>query len=64
MEVVIDGLDRIADAARFLGLSVSTIYGLMARGELPFVLLGRSRRIPHRSVVELAAKNLVTRAES
>jgi excisionase family DNA binding protein len=58
-ELVVDGLDRVSDAARFLGVSQSAIYGMMTAGVLPYVLLGKSRRIPHRAVVDLAARNLV-----
>jgi excisionase family DNA binding protein len=54
----------VADVARFLRLSQSTVYDLMARGLLPYVKIGKSRRIPHRAVVELAAQNLVTRDPS
>jgi excisionase family DNA binding protein len=61
-DLVLDGLDRVGEVARFLKLSVSTVYGLMDRGELPFVKLGKSRRIPHRAVVELAATRLVYRS--
>jgi excisionase family DNA binding protein len=61
-DLVLDGLDRVGEAARFLKLSVSTIYGLMDRGDLPYVKLGKSRRIPHRAVVELAAARLVCRS--
>jgi excisionase family DNA binding protein len=60
-DLVQDGLDRVSDVARFLRLSQSSIYGLMERGELPYVKLGKSRRVPHRAVVEFAARNVVTR---
>jgi excisionase family DNA binding protein len=49
----------VKDAARFLHISVAGLYAMMGRGELPFVKLGRSRRIPHRALVELAARNLI-----
>jgi excisionase family DNA binding protein len=61
MELVLDGLDRVGEVARFLKLSVSTIYGFMDRGELPYVKIGKARRIPHKAVVELAANGLVSR---
>jgi excisionase family DNA binding protein len=60
-ELVLDGLDRVGEVARFLKLSVSTVYGFMDRGELPYVKFGKARRIPHRAVVELAAASLVSR---
>jgi excisionase family DNA binding protein len=62
-EIVRDGLDRVADVCRFLRLSQSTVYGMMERGDLPYVKIGKSRRIPHRAVVELAASNLVSRPD-
>jgi excisionase family DNA binding protein len=57
--LVRDGLDRVADVARFLKLSRSTVYHLMDTGVLPSVKIGRSRRIPHRAVLELANRHLV-----
>ena len=56
--LVEDGLVTVAEAAAFLRLSRSNLYTLMERGELPFVKLGRSRRIPRRALVELAARGL------
>ena len=57
-DVVADGLLTVLEAAEFLRLSRSAIYLLMDRGELAFVKLGRSRRIPRRAVVALAARGL------
>ena len=53
-----DGLLTVRKAAEFLSISRSTLYGLMDNGELQFVKLGRSRRVPRRAVVELAAREL------
>ena len=53
--LVSDGLMRVQDAALFLGLSRSSVYKLMERGELLWVKLGRARRIPRRAVIGLAA---------
>ncbi|MBL8796596.1 MAG: helix-turn-helix domain-containing protein [Planctomycetia bacterium] len=58
-DLVRDGLDRVRDACTFLGLSQAMVYKLMDSGMLPFVKLGRSRRIPHKALIELAARNLV-----
>lgn len=58
-DLVTEGLQRISDAARFLGVSRSLIYRLINSGVLPSVRIGRSRRIPIRAVHELAATNLV-----
>ena len=53
--LVSDGLMRVQEAALFLGLSRAAVYQLMERGEMPWVKLGRARRIPRRAVVGLAA---------
>jgi excisionase family DNA binding protein len=57
-ELVSGGLQRISEAARFLGVSRSLVYQLINSGVLPTVRIGRSRRIPIRAVHELAATNL------
>ena len=57
-ELVADGLLTVSDAAGFLKVSRSRVYELMDRGELAFAKIGRSRRIPRRAVVELAARSL------
>ncbi len=57
-ELVADGLFTVAEAASFLRVGRSSLYVLMDRGELPFVKIGRSRRIPRRAVIALAASGL------
>jgi excisionase family DNA binding protein len=57
-QLLADGLERVRDSARFLSVSVSQVYALMQRGELPFVKIGKSRRIPRRALVEFAKRNL------
>jgi excisionase family DNA binding protein len=56
--LVHDGLNRIDEAAEFLGLSRSQIYALMEAQELVYVKIGRSRRIPRRALIEFAARCL------
>ena len=56
--LVADGLLTVREAAAFLGISRSSLYVLMDRGELPFAKIGRSRRVPRRAVIELAAREL------
>jgi len=58
--LVEDGLDRVRDEAQFLGVSVSQMYVLMNRGELLFVKIGKSRRIPRRALVEFAKMHLIS----
>ena len=56
--LIADGLMTIPEAADFLRLSRGMIYKLMEQGRLPFVKLGRTRRVPRRAVVDLAAQAL------
>jgi excisionase family DNA binding protein len=56
--LVADGLWTIPEAADFLRISRSRLYDLMNSGELAFVKLGRSRRLPRRAVVDLATRGL------
>jgi len=39
-------LVRVEEAARILSLGRSTVYELMASGELPSITIGTARRIP------------------
>ncbi len=57
-ELVADGLFTVAEAASLLRLCRSNLYSLMDRGELAYSKLGRSRRIPRRAVMALAARGL------
>jgi excisionase family DNA binding protein len=57
--IVADGLDTVEEARAFLRVSRSTIYSMMGSGTLRYVRLGRSRRIPHRCLIELAKGGLV-----
>jgi excisionase family DNA binding protein len=51
------GLLNVADAMEFLSVSRSKLYMLMRSGELPFVKLGKSRRVPMAALVKLIARN-------
>jgi excisionase family DNA binding protein len=57
-ELISGGLQRISDAARFLGVSRSLVYRLINTGVIPTVRIGRSRRIPILAVREFAKTNL------
>jgi excisionase family DNA binding protein len=50
-----DRLVTVDEAAHLLGLGRTSIYELMASGDLPFVKIGRARRIPSRAVTQLTA---------
>ena len=56
--LVADGLLTVRECAEFLHLSRSKVYELMDTGILCYAKLGRSRRIPRRAVIELAAREL------
>ena len=53
--VVAEGLLSVPEAMRFLSISRTTLYDLMDAGKLVYSKIGRSRRIPRRALVELAA---------
>jgi excisionase family DNA binding protein len=57
-ELLGHGLMTVAEAAEFLSLGRTTLYGLMDAGRLPYVKIGRARRIPRAALVRLAAENL------
>lgn len=57
-EIVADGLLTVRVVGEFLHVSRSTVYEMMDHGLLCFVKPGRSRRIPRRAAVELAARSL------
>jgi excisionase family DNA binding protein len=58
-ELISDGLERVSETARFLGVSRSHVYRLIREGILPSVKLGKSRRVPVRAVRELVLNNMV-----
>jgi excisionase family DNA binding protein len=58
LALVAEGLFTITETGAFLKVSRATVYNLMDRGELPFVKVGRTRRIPKRAVLQLAAQAL------
>lgn len=59
-EIISDGLERISEAAAFLGMSRSHIYRLIREGVLPSVKIGKSRRVPIRAVRDLALNSMVS----
>ncbi len=58
-----DGLVRVPEAARLLGLSRSKVYALIEAGELPFAKFGISRRIPRRALAVYVRQHLVGPAD-
>jgi excisionase family DNA binding protein len=61
LELLTDGLDTVPQVAKFLHLSVASVYKLMDKGQLPSLKIGRARRVPHRAVIEFAARHLMPR---
>jgi excisionase family DNA binding protein len=57
-DILAEGLMTVMEAVAFLRISRSWLYQAMDAGHLPFVRLGRTRRIPRRAILELAAANL------
>lgn len=54
-----DGAVTLAGATREFGIGRSTLYRLMARGELAFTSVGDRRLIPREALRRLLLKNLV-----
>jgi len=44
---------KVTEVASRLSMSRSAVYGLMTRGELPFVKIGKSRRLRPEDVARL-----------
>ena len=63
-EIISDGLERVSETARFLGVSRSFVYQLIQEGVLPTVKIGKSRRIPVRAVRELVLRNMGSVSET
>jgi excisionase family DNA binding protein len=57
--LVENGFMSIREASDHLAMSVSAIYGLMAKGELRWAKFGKARRISKRSLLEYASRALV-----
>lgn len=56
------GLHPVAAVAEFLSLSRSKVYTLMDSGQLPYVKLGKSRRVRWSDVQRLIDENTISRA--
>lgn len=56
-----NGLRRVTEVAGFLGISRSKVYAMMDSGELAYVKLGKSRRVPWDAVLRLVEQNTVRR---
>ncbi len=56
-----EGLLRITEASRFLGVSRSKLYSLMETGEVAYVKFGKSRRIAWSELRRLVERHTVQR---
>jgi excisionase family DNA binding protein len=56
-----EGLVTVPQASSFLSVSRAKLYAMMGTGELPFVKMGRCRRVPRRALLALVERNLVGR---
>jgi excisionase family DNA binding protein len=56
------GLASVKQGAGYLGVSPAKLYEMMARGELPFVKLGKSRRIAWSALEQLVRRCTVNGA--
>jgi excisionase family DNA binding protein len=54
-----DGLAKIGEAMKFLGISRSSVYSLMDSGALPYVKIGASRRLEWRELRRLVERSRV-----
>ena len=57
-DLVSEGLTSVAEAAKFLHVSRSTIYALMEKGQLPYCKISKTRRVPIIALRTLAATQL------
>ena len=57
--LVSEGLVTVKQASGFLSLSRAMVYKLMEEGQLRYVKIGRSRRIPKLAIKELVSQNLI-----
>lgn len=64
LKLVEEGLLRVNECCRFLGISRSLVYELMDAGKIPFVKIGRSRRVPRQALKEFAASHFVGTVDS
>jgi excisionase family DNA binding protein len=58
-ESIDDGLMTIEEACQFARMSRSSLYGLMQRGRLVSVKLGKSRRIPKAGLVAFLGRHVM-----
>ncbi len=55
-------LAHVVEVAKFLSLSRSKVYAMMEAGDLPYVKLGKSRRVRWSDVLNTVEENRVARS--
>jgi excisionase family DNA binding protein len=55
----LSGLATVPEAAKFLNMSRTALYGLMDRGDLRYCKIGKIRRVPWSELQKLVRKSLV-----
>jgi excisionase family DNA binding protein len=55
-------LAKVAEVAKYLSLSRSTVYQLMESGRLPYIKLGKCRRVRWEDVESLVAQSRISRS--
>jgi excisionase family DNA binding protein len=53
-----EGFAEVSEVAEYLSLSTTSIYNLIAAGDLPHARFGQAIRIPRRAVVEYSNRKL------
>jgi excisionase family DNA binding protein len=51
--LVQEGLAKLQEAEAYLGVCRATLYKMMDGGELAYVKLGKSRRVPWRALIHI-----------
>lgn len=57
-EILTDGLERVSQAARRLGINRNTVYEWIKEGKIPYTLINGVYRVPSRAVSEMLEHGL------
>ncbi len=59
-ELFADGLERVSQSARRLGIGRNTVYTWIRQGRIPYTLINGVYRVPSRAVTEMLTSGLRT----
>ncbi len=62
-EIFSDGLVTTSEVCTFLKIGKTKAYELIVSGDLPSTMIGSSRRVPKRALIDFAAARYVDHAE-